>query len=300
MGGVSPSLDNRAGGRYYLSKFTPVFRDGRNERKRTGMDASDDSPAARPADRVVRDDQADFPSLRDAAKSHRASADPLKLIDSGKLAVAELEWLGAAGAEIFSSDLAGRNGHDLALVSNAARKGGARVAYFHHGPFAAAAGESPVPFAGLLELGRSGILLYASNAKAARDFTALDALSHACAKAGTKFGYYHHGALAPALEDLARGGAWIHVDGRSLAAVADAALLAACARAARAAGAGVVLHADAPLDPEQLADLLEAGAHILFLTPPSDYRSPYRALEDRARRLRLDPRAYYLFPAFML
>jgi hypothetical protein len=251
-------------------------------------------------DQVVRDDQADFPSLRDAAKSRRGSGDPLKLIDSGKLSVPELEWLGAAGAEIFTSDCAGRNAHDLALVSNAAGKGGARVAHFHHGPFLTKEGESPVPFADLLELGRSGLLLYASNVKAARDFAALDALSNACAKGGTRFGYYHHGALVAALEDLARSGAWVHIDGRSLAADADVALLADCARAARAAGAGVVLHVDALLDPASIADLIEAGCHILFLTPPSDYRSPYRPLEERARRLRLDPRASYLFPAFML
>jgi hypothetical protein len=159
---------------------------------------------------------------------------------------------------------------------------------------------SPVPFADLLELGRSGILLYASNAKAARDFASLDALSNACAKGGTRFGYYHHGALVAALEDLARSGAWVHLDGRSLATDSDAALFADCARAGRDAGAGAILHMEAPLDPVWIADLIEAGAHILFLIPPSDYRSPYRPLEESARRLRLDPRAYYLFPAFML
>lgn len=270
------------------------------------MDAPGDS-AARPADAggaliaaVCRDDQADFPSLRDAAKLRRAAGDRLKLIDSGKLAVPELEWLGAAGAEVFTSDRAGRNARDLVLVSDAARKGGARVAYFHHGPFPATEGESAVPFADLLELGRSGILLYTSNAKAARDFAALDALSHACAKAGTKLGYYHHGALVAALEDLARSGGWIHVDGRSLSADADAALLSDCAHAARAAGSGVVLHLDSLLDPARLSDFLEAGGHILFLIPPNDYRSSYRPIEERARRRQLDPRASYLFSAFML
>jgi hypothetical protein len=270
------------------------------------MDAPGDS-AARPADAggaliaaVCRDDQADLPSLRDAAQFRRAAGDCLKLIDSGKLSVPELEWLGAAGAEIFTSDHAGRNAHDLVLVSDAARKGGARVAYFHHGPFLDMVGESAVPFADLLELGRSGILLYTSNAKAARDFAALDGLSDACAKAGTKFGYYHHGALVAALEDLARSGAWVHIDGRSLAADADAALLSDCARAARAACSGVVLHMDTLLDPVHLSGFLEAGGHILFLTPPSDYRSSYRPIEERARRRQLDPRASYLFPTFML
>jgi hypothetical protein len=270
------------------------------------METPGDS-TARPADAggdliaaVCRDDQADFPSLRDAAKSRRAAGDRLKLIDSGKLAVPELEWLGAAGAEIFTSDRAGRNARELVLVSDAAHKGGARVAYFHHGPFPAMEGESPVPFAELLELGRSGILLYTSNAKAARDFAALDALSHACSTAGTKPGYYHHGALVAALEDFARSGGWIHVDGRSLTVDADAALLSDCAHAACEAGSGVVLHMDSLLDPVHLSGFLEAGGHILFLTPPSDFRSSYRPIEERARRRRLDPRASYLFSTFML
>ena len=252
------------------------------------------------ADQVVRDDRAPFPVLRDMAKARRGTAAPLKIIDTGALPVPELEWLARAGAEIYSSDAAGRTARELVLVADAARRGGAIVAHFHHGPFADGASGTPMSFDDLLELGRSGVHLYASDAKGARDFAALDALAYACEKGGAAFAYYHHGVLAPGLEDLARRGAWIHVPGRSLTAESDAALIVDCARAARATGAGLVMHVDELLDPALTAGLMKAGAHIVFLTPPSDYRSPSRPLEDRARCHPPAPRAYYLYPAFML
>jgi hypothetical protein len=57
---------------------------------------------------------------------------------------------------------------------------------------------------------------------------------------------------------------------------------------------------DEPIDPARIADLMAAGVHFLFLTPPCDYRSPVRPLEEKARRRPLDPRAYFLYPGFML
>jgi hypothetical protein len=258
-----------------------------------------DWPAV-PTDLVIRDDRAPFPVLRDMAKARRGTAAPLKVIDTGALPVPELEWLGRAGAEIYSSDVAKRSVRELVLVATAAGRGGARIAHFHHGPFADGEDAALLPFDDLLELGRSGVDLYVSDAKGPRDFAALDALAYACEKGGATFAYYHNGPLAPGLEDLARRGAWIHISGRRLGGDEDARLVADCAHAARATGAGLMLHADTALDPQLAADLMEAGVHIVFLTPPSDYRSPLRPLEERARRLPPTPRASYLFSAFML
>jgi hypothetical protein len=265
-----------------------------------GVGVRQDPPLS--ADPVIRDDAADFPALRDAAKSRRGSGSPLRIIDSGKLPVPELEWLGRAGAAVYSSDAAARTARELVLVKGAAEKGGASVSYFHHGPFAEGGTGSgaSLPFADLLELGRSGLHLYASNAQWPRDFASLDALAYACEKGGSTFAYYHHGDLGPGLEDLARRGAWIHVSIRNVVSDADAAALADCARAARPAGAGIVLHVDESVDPVRIADLMEAGVHLLFLTPPCDYRSALRPLEEKARRRPLDPRAYFLYPDFML
>jgi hypothetical protein len=59
------------------------------------------------------------------------------------------------------------------------------------------------------------------------------------------------------------------------------------------------VHAERAAPASALSDLLDAGAHILFQTPPSDYRSPFRELEERASRRKLDPRSFYLYREFM-
>ncbi len=85
-----------------------------------------------------------------------------------------------------------------------------------------------------------------------------------------------------------------------LTSEADAALAAACGRAARARGAGLILHIETAIDPAWLPDLKEAGLYLLFKTPRSDYRSPLRPFEDDAAGMKLPPRSYYLFPDYVL
>ena len=267
------------------------------------MDTRSEADSGSPADAggvIVRDDQFDVPALLDAAKACRRSGGRLKLVDSGKLTASELEWLGEAGTDLYTSDLARPRLRELILMNNAAKNGGAAAACFHHGPFEAAGEERSLSFESLKEMGRSGILLYLSSARIKREFDALEELAYACAKSGGRFVVYHHGPLDPALEDLARQGAWVHMSGRSLEREDDAVLLCDSVRTARAHDANIVLHIESPLNLAWLEDIFQAGAFVLFQTPPSDYRSPQRPFELRAKRQKLDFRTYYLFPAFML
>jgi len=115
-----------------------------------------------------------------------------------------------------------------------------------------------------------------------------------------RLGYYHHGAPAEDLEELARRGAWIHVSAAGAGADLPALLLLRdIAAKAAAAGAGLVIHLERLIPEPGLEDLHKAGAFLLFHVPPSDYRSPYRALRAKASRRVLDPRAYYLYSEFM-
>jgi hypothetical protein len=236
---------------------------------------------------VVRDDQFDFPALLDAVNACRRGGGRLKLVDSGKLSSAELEWLGEAGADIFTSDLARPSLHELVLVSRAANRSGGAAAYLHHGPFTTDEKGGTIPFAALKEMGRSGIRLAVSNGGVKRESAALDELAAACASGGTRLVYYHHGSLGPELEGLAHAGAWIHVAGSALQNESDVAALCDLAKAARGN------HGD-------LADIFDAGVQVLFQTPPSDYRSPLKPFELKAARHSPDPRSYYLHPGFML
>jgi len=267
------------------------------------MDTQSDSNADCPADQrdiTIRDDKTDFHSLLALVKACRASGGRLRLIDSGMFQISDLEWLGEAGIDIATSNQARRELAEFILMGNAARKGKASASYFHHGPFELKEAPKSVPLSALAEMGRSGIHLYASNAKEERDSSALEMLVRACRDGKARFVYYHHGGLEASLENYCRQGAWIHCLGSSLLSRDDLLLLGDSLAAARAAGSGVILHLERPSDADALDDLFKAGAYLVFQTPPSDYRSLQRALELQAKRRTLPALTFYLFPALML
>jgi len=267
------------------------------------MDTQSDSNAEGPADQrdiLIRDDKTDFHSLLASLKACRASGGRLRLIDSGMFEISDLEWLGEAGVDIATSDQARRELAEFILMGNAARKGKASAAYFHHGPFDLKEAPKSISLSALAEMGRIGIHLYVSNAKEGRDASALEMLARACRDGKARFVYYHHGGLEARLENFCRQGAWIHCPGSSLRNRDDLLLLGDCLAAARAAGSGVILHLERPSDADGLNDLFDAGAYLVFQTPPSDYRSPQRALELQAKRRMLPSLTFYLFPALML
>jgi hypothetical protein len=250
-------------------------------------------------DLVVRDDETGFTALRDAALACRRRGTRLRLVDSGRLPAFELEWLGEAGAEIYTSDLARRSLADIIRMNAASRKGGASTSFFHHGLLAGETAEATIGFEGLREMGRSGVHPAVSNKARPREFDLLIVLAGDAARGRSRLVYYHHGALDPRLDDLGRSGVWIHVAATSLGAAEDAVRIVDVARAAAAAGAGVVLHVDLAVEPSRIEDFLAAGGFAFFHLPPSDYRSPLRPLEERAARRPPNPRSGYLYPEFM-
>lgn len=249
---------------------------------------------------TLRDDRLDFVSFGDAAASCRARRARLRLIDQGRFSVRELEWLAEAGADIYTSDRAGRELSGLVLIRGAARRGRAILAHFQHGPLEAGEAPAAVSLAALREMRRSGVDIYISNGTVPRDPAVLAEEACEGAKGGAVFVYYHHGALDPALENLARRGAWVHLLNASLSSGDDVRFLGDCVRAARAANSNFILHIESAPDPVLLADSAATGAVLLFKTPRSDYRSPLRPLEEAARRRRLASRAFFLFTDYLL
>ena len=136
------------------------------------MDTPSDASPGEPADlrdAVVRDDSGDLAALFDLLRDRRRSGGRAKLIDSGKLAIPDLERLAEAGMEIFSSDAVRTDAHGLVLIALAARKGSSSLSYFVHGPLGDSGGPAGISFDGVLELGRTGVRLAVSNGRVARD-----------------------------------------------------------------------------------------------------------------------------------
>ena len=255
--------------------------------------------AGKGTDITVRDDQHEFPWLLDSVKLCRKKGARFRLVDSGTLDRFQLEWLAGAGADLYTSDEARAEASELEHVNRACQKGGAFVAYFHNGPLESEEESSSISFLDLKDMGRSGIYFYLSNREMKREISRLNELAHACRKGGSWLVYYLHGSLENSLEDLARNEPWIHVTDQIFQEPEDPALVLDKARAVISAGTKLVLHVEKGLDISLLRDVINTQAFVLFKSSLFDYRSPFRALERKTRKRKLDFRAYYLYPAFL-
>lgn len=257
------------------------------------------SQAEKGADITIRDDQNVFSSFLDLAKICRQKGARFRLIDTGKLSLFELEWLGGAGADVYTSDEARPNKTEIELLVKACSRGQAVVAYFHHGTITRDKEGEPASFSFLLEIGQSGAYLHLSNRDRERDLGDLSELAYGCRKAGARLVYYHHGQPVAGLKDLARNGGRIHISDQGLGSGADEALLVEVTKEASAAETALILHVEKGLELDLLRDIVQARTFILFKTPPSDYKSSFLAIEQQARRKKLDFRAYYLYTTIL-
>jgi hypothetical protein len=257
------------------------------------------SLAGKGKDITVRDDQHEFPWLLDSVKLCRKKGARFRLVDSGKLDRSQLEWLAGAGADLYSSDEARAEASALEHVNSACQKSGAFVAYFHYGPLESEEESSSVSFFDLKDMGSSGIYFYLSNREIKREISKLNELAHACRKGGSWLVYYLHGSLENSLEELARNETWIHVTDQIFQEPEDPALILDKVRAAVSAGAKLILHVEKGLDLSLLRDVIKTQAFVLFKSSLFDYKSPFRALARKARKRKLDFRAYYLYPTFL-
>lgn len=173
------------------------------------------------------------------------------------------------------------------------------MAYFHHGPFESEGDSPPLAFFSLLEMGRNGIYLHLTNREKERDFSRLVELAFACRRGKSWLVYYHHGALEDSLEELARKGVWFHTTEKVFSQAEDRALVLDRLKEAICAGLRLVLHVEKGLEYSLLRDIIKAGSFVLFRSPLFDYRSPFKALERKARQKKLDYKSYYLYPDFL-
>lgn len=257
------------------------------------------SESEKGADVTARDDQYDLSAFLDAARVSRKRGGRFRLVDTGKFSLFQLEWLAKAGADIYTSDEARPSQVEISLLSTTCRQSMAIVAYVHHGELMMNGRGEPTSLAFLMDICRNGAYFHISNRVRKRDFQTLRELAYACGKAGTRLVYYHHGHLDVGMDELIGQNAWVHITDESLRPAGDAAHLLEMIRQRRGTKVNLVLHIEEGLELEILRDYLQAGVHILFKTPPSDYKSAFRRIERLARKRKLDWRAYYLYTTLL-
>jgi hypothetical protein len=250
-------------------------------------------------DLAIRDDQFDHDALLDAAKYARRRRIRLSLLDTGRFGLAELEALAREGSRVLTSDTVRPRADEWEILLEVCRGAGTHLSVFWNGPLPVPAEAPAVPPQSLFDLLRRGMDLHVSNREFPRDLGLLAELATA-ARAGR--GYcvvYHHGPLAAELAAPAGRGAWVHFSDRSAADEAGAAVAVEVSRAAASKGARAVVHVESGLRLETLEALWDAGAALLFTTPPSDDRSLLRPVERKAARRKLPARAFHLSTAFL-
>ena len=250
-------------------------------------------------DLVIRDDQFDYEPLLDAANYARRRRIRLSLLDTGRFGLTELEALARLGARILTGDETRPRADEWEILLEVCRASRTYLAVFWNGPLPVAAESPGIPLQTLEDLLGRGMDLHVSNRAHARDIPLLAELA-AAAKAGHGyFVYYHHGPLAGELAGPAGRGAWVHFSDKNAAGESEAAAAVDIARAAAEAGARAAVHVEAGLPLELLGRLWDAGAALLFTTPPSDDRSLLRPVERRAARRKLPARAFHLSTDFL-
>lgn len=245
-------------------------------------------------DLTIRDDQFEFAVFLDAAVYARRRRIPMTVLDTGRFPAGELESLARKGVRICTSDEARPRPEELELLVRACRASRSSLAFLLEAELPAGDGAAPLSARTLEDLVVSGMDLHVSNRARERDPGVLEALAAKSRQGKAFLVYYHHGPLAPELVGPASRGAWVHFSDRGVEDEEAAGLARAVARAAAAAGSRAVVAVERPLAPDVLEGLWDAGAALRFLTPPGEPGSALGAIERKAGRRKIPPRAVYL------
>jgi hypothetical protein len=249
---------------------------------------------------TIRDDLYEFALLLDAVKLRRKQRpnSRFRLVDSGALSLTQVEWLAAEGEDIYTNEEVGKKKQELEQIQFACKKAHTRLAYLHNGALESDE-ESSLDLSGLKSLAANGGYIYLSNKDQKRNLSELILLADLCQQGKSRLVYYHHKDLDPALFELGRAGAWIHLSDHSINAPDDVAVLTDVIHAARNSGSNICLHVERGTEFLLLEDLQREGAFLIFKTALIDYRSSLRPLAEKARKQKLNTSAYYLYPLFL-
>ena len=251
-------------------------------------------------DLTFRDDQHDYDWIRDILKKVKPRGKRFRLIDSGVFSGHELEALVRMGSDLYTSDRVRKDVLELEFILKAARSRGTLVAAFLHNDIVSEEEHGFIPRVSLANLGRQGLFVHVSNREKERKLEDLSHIGAECRKGHSALVYYHHGPLNPEYARLVEDGIWMHVSNKSIQTEEDFLLFLEMASVARKTGAGCVLYVEEEISLSSLREAVKSPAVVLFKIPPVDFKSSLKPLVDEAKRKRLDYKAFYLYPTFLL
>ncbi|MFO7981377.1 MAG: hypothetical protein R6V00_11195 [Candidatus Aminicenantes bacterium] len=276
----------------------------KKEPKDTGPDAVEEGfelldKAGKAQDITVRDDQYDYHWIKDAAERCRKSGFRFRLMDTGRFEKIDLMWLIDSGLDLYTDDQTRKDFKELEELVIECQKKDSLLAYLQTGAFGKEEESESSVFSGLVTMARTGAHIYVTNREDKTELAALKDLAGCCREGNTRLVYYHHGSLDPILEDIGSHGAWIHITDKSIDRENLLLLLETCQKA-NLNGGGLIVHLEDEVEYDLAEELIEAGASVLFLYAPFDYKSPFKELEKRVGKKKYDFRAYYLQHDFFL
>lgn len=245
-------------------------------------------------DVTVRDDQYEFLQLLDGIELCRQKGGRFRLIDSGNLDSSTLEWLAEVGADVYTSSTTRNNPQEWENLNSACQKGRALLGLFHR-VREKEESENVLSLDAVFNLAGEGVYIYLVTKKEENDFPFLIKLARECRRGESFLVCYHHGSMDPQLIDLGESGAWIHLSDQIIQEEEDFLTLLDTVNSAQSAGAGVVFHMEKGLAFSKLRDLTRAGAFLVLKPGLMESRYPFKKLIHKARKKKLDHKAYYLY-----
>jgi hypothetical protein len=255
--------------------------------------------AARGQNITVRDDQYDYHWIEDAAEICRKKGCLFRLLDTGRFEKIELMWLMGTGLNLYTDDQTRKDFKELEELLIECKRNHSVLAYLQTGAFGKGEESESSVFSGLVTLARGGALIYITNRERKTELEAINELASYCREGNTRLIYYHHGPIESIFEEIGKHGAWIHITDKSIDSENLELLVDTC-RSLDLNGGGLTVHLESSVEYDLVEELIEAGAYVLFLYAQFDYKSPFKKLEKRAKKKKIDFRAYYLQHDFFL
>jgi hypothetical protein len=239
---------------------------------------------------ILRDDLYDLTELEQLLEKAAARKLKIALLDTGKLAPADLERLSAFVFSFYTSDTARPDFQVLSQLSLTLSSGGCRLRYFIQGQL-----EDSSDLFSNVELFDS---IFISGRDRARPLDQLGRLAEEVSHSRSTLVYYHHQKPEENLASIGLKNCWIHLSSKAITEESEIMILDIMKNIIKNKGR-LVVHVDRSLPYAFLKELEEAGAFLVFNLPPVEPASRIFRLIKTWQKKDLPDKAFYLYKEIM-